>query len=75
MATFIASVLAASIAVVVLIILAVALILLFEIWMFIDVIRNEQISSDRKLLWCLGMIFIHPFIAIIYYFTDHRRPA
>jgi hypothetical protein len=40
--------------------------------MFIDVIRNPRLSDERKLLWAIGMLLVHPFIAIIYYFTDRR---
>ncbi len=59
-----------------LIVLAFALgILLFEIWMFIDLINNARIQNDRKLLWGIAMLFIHPLAAIAYYFTDHRATA
>jgi hypothetical protein len=47
-------------------------IFIFEIVMFIDVIRNPRLSDERKLLWAIGMLLVHPFIAIIYYFTDRR---
>lgn len=45
------------------------LVLAFEVWMFVDAIRNPRLSDNEKLLWCLGIIFIHPFVAIIYYFV------
>ena len=48
------------------------LILAFEVWMFVDVIRNDQIAQERKLLWLIGMVLIHPFVAIAYYFTDRQ---
>lgn len=47
-------------------------ILAFEVWMFIDAIRNPGISSDRRILWLVGMLLLHPFVAIAYYFTDHQ---
>jgi hypothetical protein len=45
-----------------------ALILAFEIWMFIDAVRNPRLTDLERLLWCLGMLLIHPFVAIFYYF-------
>jgi len=59
-----------------LIIVAVLLgvaILAFEVWMFVDALRNPRLSDSEKLLWCLGMLFIHPFVAIVYYFVA-RQP-
>ncbi|HET9098337.1 MAG TPA: hypothetical protein VFN51_01850 [Candidatus Saccharimonadales bacterium] len=52
--------------------LIVLLIAVFEIWMLVDVITNKLITSERKVLWIIGMLLIHPFVAIIYYFTDHK---
>lgn len=46
-------------------------ILAFEIWMFVDAIRNSKLSDNEKLLWCIGMIFFHPVIAIVYYFVAY----
>lgn len=53
--------------------LVLALVLVFEIWMLVDVITNHEISDNAKILWVIGMILIHPIIAIIYYFTDHQK--
>jgi hypothetical protein len=58
-------------AVLFLVALAIA-VLVFEVVMFIDVIRNPAISDERKLLWAIGMFLFHPFVAIAYYFTDHK---
>ena len=55
------------------ILIVLALVLAFEIWMFVDAIRNPNISNDRKLLWLVGMLLLHPFVAIIYFFTDHNH--
>lgn len=48
-------------------------ILIFEIAMFVSVIKNDRITTEIKLLWVLGMILFHPFVAIVYYFTDHQK--
>jgi len=55
------------------IIAAVVLILAFEIWMVVDAILNNQISDTTKALWVVGMLLLHPFVAIAYFFTDHRK--
>ncbi len=59
--------------VVLLLFIAITLgILLFEIWMFIDLLKNTSIPQERKILWGIFMLLIHPVAAIAYYFTDHR---
>jgi hypothetical protein len=57
-----------------LIIIALA-ILAFEVWMLVDVIQNRKISDQSKILWIIGMLLIHPFVAMIYYFTDRAKGA
>ena len=51
----------------------VALILVFEIMMIISAIKNRAISDEARILWVIGMLLIHPIVAIIYYFTDHKK--
>lgn len=46
----------------------VLLILVFEIWMLVDLIKNNNLTTETKLLWALGMLLLHPFVAIAYYF-------
>jgi hypothetical protein len=55
------------------IIIVLLAILAFEIAMFISVICNKHISGKAKALWIIGMLFIHPFVAIAYYFTDYKK--
>jgi hypothetical protein len=50
--------------------LILAIVLAFEIWMFVDAARNPRLSDKGRLLWCLGMLLVHPFVAIFYYFTS-----
>ncbi len=49
------------------------MILVFEVAMFVSVIRNKYIPENTRVLWIIGMLLIHPFIAIVYYFTDHKK--
>jgi hypothetical protein len=54
--------------------LLVALVVfIFEIVMFIDAILNKNISDEARILWVIGMLLIHPFVAIAYFFTDHKK--
>lgn len=57
----------------VILLLLILAILIFELVMLINVIGNNYISGSTKLLWILGMLLIHPFIAIAYYFTDYKK--
>ena len=56
-------------------VLLLAVIVGFEIWMFVDAIRNPRLTDSQRLLWCLGMLFIHPFVAIAYYFLEYNKPV
>lgn len=56
-----------------LIVIALALILAFEIWMIIDAALNKKLTDKAKAWWIVGMMLIHPFVAIIYFFTDRRK--
>ncbi len=49
------------------------LVLVFEVWMFVAVILDKKIDSGRKALWIIGMLVIHPFVAIGYFFTDFQK--
>lgn len=57
------------------VVLVLLLIFIFEIWMFVDVITNKRISDTAKVLWAIGMVLVHPIVAFIYYFTDHKKLA
>ncbi len=57
----------------VIVILVLAAVLVFEITMFISVIRNTHIPDNTRILWIIGMLLFHPFIAIAYYFTDYTK--
>jgi hypothetical protein len=57
----------------VLLLVILGLVLWFEIAMFLDAIRNKRLSENEKILWVIGMLLLHPFIAIVYYFTAHSR--
>jgi hypothetical protein len=54
------------------VIYVILLILAFEVWMFIDLISNDNVDENKKLYWVIGMLILHPFVAIAYYFTDHK---
>ncbi len=55
------------------IILAALLVFAFEVWMIVDAALNKKISDRAKAWWIIGMLIIHPFVAIAYFFTDYRK--
>jgi hypothetical protein len=56
-----------------LIVVVALLFLAFEIWMIIDVALHKNLSDKAKIWWIIGMLIIHPFVALVYFFTDHRK--
>ena len=50
-------------------------IFIFEVVMFISVISNKFITDSARIFWILGMLLLHPFVAIAYYFTDYKKAA
>jgi hypothetical protein len=57
------------------IIVVAVLIFAFEIWMIVDAAVNRQMSDRARVWWIIGMLIIHPVVAIVYFFTDHRKRA
>ena len=49
------------------------IILAFEIWMIIDAALSKHLSDKAKAWWIGGMLLVHPFVAIAYFFTDRRK--
>jgi len=56
-------------------ILIAILIAVFEVWMLVDVAINKKISDKAKTWWVIGMVAIHPVVAIVYFFTDRRKAS
>lgn len=54
-------------------ILVVLLLFAFEIWMIVDAALNNKLTDKAKTWWIIGMLIIHPFVAIVYFFTDHNK--
>ena len=50
--------------------LLVVLLFAFEFWMFVDVITNKKVPSQHKVLWVIGMLLLHPFVAIAYFYLS-----
>ena len=48
-------------------------VLTFEVFMFLDVLKNKKLTETEKLIWVVGMFLLHPIIAIVYYFVAHTR--
>lgn len=60
--------------IVVLVAIVVVALLAFEIVMLINVIQNDKLSSTEKTCWIAGMCFVHPFVALAYYFMILKKP-
>jgi hypothetical protein len=57
----------------IIVILVLLTVFIFELAMFISAVRNKFITNNAKAFWILGMLLIHPFVAIAYYFTDYKK--
>lgn len=53
-----------------LIILALLLVLAFELWMLVDCITNKKVPTPHKVWWIVGMFLVHPLVAIAYFFAS-----
>ena len=47
--------------------------LVFEIAMFVDAYKNPKLTANSKLLWMVGMVLVHPFVAIVYWFMYRKN--
>ena len=47
----------------------------FWLWMFIEMIRNNDMDPTAKNYWTLAFIFLSIFAAGFYYLNIYRRPV
>lgn len=52
---------------------ATLILIVFELTMLMSALLNKHISRKAKILWIIGMLLIHPFVAIAYLFTDFKK--
>ncbi len=58
----------------ILLIIVLFLPLLFmEIYLFVHAMRNPKITTTARWMWGIGMLLVHPFVSVIYFFTDYQR--
>jgi hypothetical protein len=50
-----------------------ALAFVFWIWMLVDCIRNDRLSSNERVLWALVIFFLHAIGALIYLLVGRTR--
>ncbi len=43
------------------------------LWMFWDMINNDNLPSSSKDYWMLAFIFLSVFAAVYYYVTEYRK--
>jgi hypothetical protein len=53
-------------------ILAMLLILAFEVWMLVDVLEFRKVPTNSRVAWVVGMFLIHPFVAMAYLLVRSR---
>jgi hypothetical protein len=53
-------------------VLLLAVILLFELWMLIDVLAYHKMPRTHRMWWVVGMFVLHPFVAIAYFFARNN---
>ena len=51
----------------------VALLFAFEVWMVVDAALNKKLEDKPKAWWIVGMLVVHPIVAIAYFFTDRNK--
>jgi len=49
-------------------------VLAFEILMIVNAVQNDSLSGTARIWWVVGMLLVHPFVAIASYFTDYKKP-
>jgi hypothetical protein len=47
--------------------------IVFWLWMFRDMINNDNLPSSSKDYWLLAFIFMNVFAAVFYYVTEYRK--
>ena len=47
--------------------------LAFWLWMFRDMMNNDNVPSSSKDYWTLAFIFMNVFAAVVYYVTEYRQ--
>jgi heme A synthase len=45
----------------------------FWLWMFVEMIRNDDMDPTAKTYWTVGFIFLSIFAAGLYYLNIYRR--
>ena len=45
---------------------------IFWIWMLIDCIKNDRLSSTEKIVWVLVIVFLHALGGFIYLLAGRR---
>jgi hypothetical protein len=58
-----------------LIVLFIATIFAFWIWMLVDCARNPRLSSNQRVAWILVIVFLQTIGAIVYFFAARASEA
>ena len=47
-------------------------VIIFWIWMFRDMLRNDSLSDTARSTWTVAFIFLNAFAAVFYYVYEYR---
>ena len=48
-------------------------VIIFWVWMFRDMLKNDSLSDTAKSTWTVAFIFLNAFAAVFYYVYEYRR--
>jgi magnesium-transporting ATPase (P-type) len=54
-------------------IVVAVLVLAFEVWMIVNAATNDKLIKKAKTWWIIGMVLVHPIVAIVYFFTARQK--
>ncbi|HEY7339635.1 MAG TPA: hypothetical protein VH591_02035 [Ktedonobacterales bacterium] len=47
-------------------------VILFWVWMFRDMLNNDNLSDTARSSWMVAFIFLNAFAAVVYYVYEYR---
>jgi heme/copper-type cytochrome/quinol oxidase subunit 2 len=48
-------------------------VIIFWVWMFRDMLKNDSLSDTARSTWTVAFIFLNAFAAVFYYVYEYRR--
>ena len=48
-------------------------VIIFWVWMFRDMLKNDSLSDTARSTWTVAFIFLNAFAAVFYYVYEYRN--